>query len=303
MSGPSANLITLGENHATLIEQWNGSNWSVVPSPSFYGNLSSVAAVSANDVWAVGSNIDSLDIYTLIEHWNGSSWSVIPSPSPGPYNDYYDYLSSVAAVSANDVWAVGKERDSSGNQVTLIEHWDGSFWSVVSSPNPTGGGFIELTGVSVASTNDVWAVGTYEDLNAFFETLIERWNGTSWTIVPSPNLGLGSYNYGFTDVAAVSANDVWAVGYYELGTLIEQWNGTQWSVIPSPSPSPYGENGLNSVAAVSANDIWAVGAMSIHRITLRFAIEHWNGSTWKVVPSPNPGPGELGGNGLNSVAG
>ena len=56
-----------------------------------------------------------------------AAWSVVPSPSPGPsVND----LNGVASVSANDVWAVGDFINASGSKQTLIEHWDGTSWSV-----------------------------------------------------------------------------------------------------------------------------------------------------------------------------
>src|SRR5438045_9623651 len=60
--------------------------WSVVPSPngSSSSNLSGVAAVSANDIWAVGSSGNQMSgAQTLIEDWNGTSWSVVTSPNPG----------------------------------------------------------------------------------------------------------------------------------------------------------------------------------------------------------------------------
>src|SRR5947209_11172460 len=81
--------------------------WSVVPSPngSSSSNLSGVAAVSANDIWAVGSSGNQRSgAQTLIEHWNGSSWSVVTSPSPATGNNE---LFSVSAASASSIWAVG----------------------------------------------------------------------------------------------------------------------------------------------------------------------------------------------------
>ncbi|HLJ36107.1 MAG TPA: hypothetical protein VKU38_20785, partial [Ktedonobacteraceae bacterium] len=130
----------------------------------------------------------------------------------------------------------------------------------------------------------VWAVGYEINGSGVDQTLIEQWNGTSWNVVPSPSPGL--YSNDFYSVAAVSANDVWAVGYYDNSTLIEQWNGTSWNVVPSPNPSQF-DNGLSDVAAVSTNDAWAVGydsnPIDVQPQTL---IEQWNGSTWNVIPSP-----------------
>src|SRR5262249_52463420 len=121
-------------------------------------------------------------------------------------------------------------------------------------------------------------------------TLIEHWNGTNWTIVTSANNG-ADFNT-LTKVAVVSSNDIWAGGYYRNGavsyTLIEHWNGSSWSIVRSASVGS-NSNGLKSMAAVAANDIWAVGSYEYDMSTTRTLIEHWNGSAWSIVPSPNAG--------------
>ncbi len=278
----------------TLIEHWNGSQWSIVPSPNpgSYGSfLTGIAVISANDIWAVGYYYNGNGGGTLIEQWNGSQWSVISSPSPGTSESY---LNGVAVISATDAWAVGYYLNSDGTTGTLIEQWNGSQWNVVPSPNP--GSFATLYGVTAVSATDAWAVGYNES-----GTLIEQWNGSQWSVVPSPNPGMyGNYLYG---VAEVSVNNVWAVGDYGNGNstakaLIEQWDGSQWSVVASPNPASY-VNSLEGVAVISATDIWAVGYYSNRNHTGGTLIEQWDGSQWNFVPSPNPGPST---NTLNGVA-
>ena len=139
----------------TLVEHWNGTAWTVVPSPNPGTNanfLNGVAAVSANDVWAVGYYYNGSTDQTLVEHWNGTAWSVVPSPNPGTYASY---LSAVAAVSANDRVGCGRYYIAGAcpNQQTLVEHWDGTAWSVVTSPNP-GTERNSLNGVAAVSAND-----------------------------------------------------------------------------------------------------------------------------------------------------
>ena len=190
----------------------------------------------------------------------------------------------VAAVSASDVWAVGTHGSSSGNRA-LTERWNGSSWSIVKSLN-AGSYENELSGVAVVAANDVWAVGAYRDSEATFQTLIEHWNGSSWSIVPSPSPS-SSGNY-LSGVTAVSASNIWAVGYQGT-TLIEHWNGSNWSVVPSPSPGGNDNNFLISVATVFSNSVWAVGVYQDGSGNYQTLIEHWNGSSWSVVPSPNPG--------------
>ena len=227
--------------YQTLIEHWNGSAWSVVPSPdpgSANNLLLGVAAVSANDMWAVGYYNNTGSAYlTLTEHWNGTAWSVVSSPSVGSS----DYLYGVAAVSATDVWAVGVSTVGS----TLTEHWNGTAWSVVPSPSP--GTLINgLSMVAVVSANDVWASGTYSTDNNINQTLVEHWNGTAWSVVPSPSPGtVDNYLQG---VSVGSANDVWVVGYYtsdsftSFQTLTEHYSAsgcpTPTPGITTPTPSP-----------------------------------------------------------------
>ncbi len=246
----------------TLIEHWDGIQWSIVPSPNLgtdANSLMGIAAAGSSDIWAVGFSGQNLGHdETMTMHWNGSLWSIVPSPNPG---SDYSILYGVAVVSTNDVWAVGSYVNGPLNQ-TLTEHWNGTVWSAVSSPNPFGSYGSSLTAVVVVSTNDVWAVGGYITDPYLAQTLTEHWNGTVWSVVPSPSPGSdGSHLF---RVAVVSASDMWAVGYYHnsgdtiVQTLTEHWNGTVWSVVPSPSPGS-GGNILNGVAVVSANDVWAVG--------------------------------------------
>lgn len=104
--------------------------------------------------------------------------------------------------------------NSSTVNQSIVEHWDGTSWSVV--PNEHPGGFHELTGIAAVSSADVWAVGS-----GTTQPLIEHWNGTSWSIVPSP-----AVSGRLTALAVFSASDVWAVGYATGGvTLIENWDG------------------------------------------------------------------------------
>ncbi len=284
--------------YRTLVQRWDGSQWSIVTSPNASmenNSLLGVAIVSATDVWAVGSFSTGGIPQTLIEHWNGSTWSIVPSSNAGTGSNN---LSAVAVVSSNDVWAVGSYYNGSTNQ-TLIEHWNGVSWSVISSPNSNANNN-ELTSVSATSANDVWAVGYYFT-GSTNQTLIEHWNGTSWSVTSSPNVGISANQlYG---VAAVSVTEAWAVGYYAGSarqTLIEHWNGSAWSVIDSPNLG-VGSNKLNGVMMRSATDVWAVGyyCNGCGSSDNRTLILHWNGSAWAVASSSNIGTSQ---NNLYAVA-
>ncbi len=268
--------------------------WRVAPSPNGNGSsgLSAVAVVSANAIWAVGNVSDPLTRQqtTLIEFWDGAQWRIVSSPNPSlTYNTLY----SVTAVSTNDAWAVGFEANSVGTAQTLIEHWNGSRWSVVTSPN-AGSGDNELFGVAAVSARDVWAVGFYVTSTGEQTPLIEHWNGARWRVVPGPRSNTVAVLSG---VAAVSANDIWAVGTstIETQTLIEHWNGSSWQIVPSPDAG--GE--LRGIAAASGSDVWAVGdAPTGSDGSSQSLVEHWNGKRWQVVQSPQVGTHSL----LSAVA-
>ncbi|MGH8093790.1 MAG: dockerin type I domain-containing protein, partial [Chthoniobacterales bacterium] len=208
---------TLNSGSATLIEHWDGTSWSTVasrnPGPK-ENHLYGVTCASTADCWAVGDFYKQGAYHTLIEHWDGTSWSIVSSPntSAGEYDDLF----GVTCASAADCWAVG-HYNPNGFYQTLIEHWDGTSWSIVTSPN-TG---FDLASVTCTSAADCWAVGT-----TVSQALIEHWDGTSWSIVTSPNTGLD-----LASVTCASASQCWAIGDYCNGnnvcqTLIEEYTPT-----------------------------------------------------------------------------
>ena len=261
----------------TLVEHWNGSAWTQVPSPNAsdrYNSLTAVATVSASDVWAVGFGVNkSNKNEQLIEQWDGKTWTITPNPAVSQGDST---LSGVAAISGSDVWAVGGP---------LIEHWDGVAWKVVSNPGASSNGF--LNAIAAINSKDVWAVGSGDG------ALIEHWDGATWKVVPVVTPP-GTYG-GLTGVSAASANDVWAVGSgvsngaggcgVDTGALIEHWDGARWSSVPFANPpgATYGPS-FNTVTAVSANDAWVVGGFETSRTrTHAFiapVIEHWDGARW-----------------------
>src|SRR5438552_2003403 len=92
-----------GDTRSTLIEHWDGTQWTDVPTPhpSRYSRLRSVDASASNDVWAVGEITRDFKQRTLTQHFDGTSWVTVPSPNQGIS---VDYMSSVSVAAPNDVW-------------------------------------------------------------------------------------------------------------------------------------------------------------------------------------------------------
>jgi hypothetical protein len=111
--------------------------------------------------------------------------------------------------------------------------------------------------------------------------------------VSSPYVPSSRFNQ-LNGVKAISANDVWAVGYQnENGNgqdgqgLIEHWNGTKWNLVNSPVVGDVAY--LYSITGTSSTNAWAVGYLQNSKLDVLPIIEQWNGSVWKIVTSPDPG--------------
>jgi hypothetical protein len=207
-------------------------------------------------------------------------------------------LYRVIALSSTSAWAVGSSAIATiAGPVThpLVEHWNGLSWQVVSSQSvgtymPNG----ELFDIAAISPTNMYAVGDYVTDFGLQQSLIEHYDGRSWTAVASPNVGvLGNALSGITAVRGTQT--VWAVGFYQDGsgtykTLIERSSGLGWSVVASPNVGT-SYNELFGVASVSLNNVVAVGTFYLGTatvpVTARTLAERFDGTTWSVVATPN----------------
>lgn len=284
-----------GTVNQTLIEHYDGTSWTIVASAnagaSKPNQLNGVSALSGTDIWAVGQWKTGGYWQTLAEHWDGTSWTVAATPDTNALED--NILYAAAATASNNVWAVGYANAGNGADQTLTDQWTSS-WATVVSPNVTVRQSGQLEGTAASSATDVWAVGETTE-NSGDSTLIEHSNGTAWTVVASPNGAATGYS-DLRAVAARTASDAWAVGYYSNGqngvghqlSLIEHWDGTAWTTATSASVAGQ-DNYLYGVTALGPSDVWAVGlTCTANCATISSLTEHWDGTAWSIIASPNP---------------
>jgi hypothetical protein len=225
-----------------------------------------VTALSPANVWAVGNQrigTGRFRFRPLVEHWNGAAWTLVRVPSP-PLTGVGASLDGIAATSARDIWAVGNY-DTGTRFQPLIEHWNGTRWSIVPAP---AAGSVLLSQISLTAPGNGWAAGLREGSGSASQALIEHWNGQHWTVVRSPVLR-GS---ALTGVLALTPHLAWAVGSYALPhsgshTLIERWDGRAWTVIPSPNRHHSG--GLLGIAGTQRH-LWSVGDTLSSTLILRY---------------------------------
>ena len=162
--------------------------------------------------------------------------------------------------------------------------------AAVAVANPAGA-FDSLNAVSCVAPSFCVAVGFDGRGTSQVAPLIERWSGSSFTIVPSPT----TPGAALSGVACSSASNCLAVGRAGLNAYAEHWNGRAWRVVATPSPRTSGNDILNGVACPTSASCWAVGLRNGGTPALGTLVEHWDGRAWRVVAAPSPTGSELAG--------
>jgi|GEM_PF-2603051 len=266
------------------------------------GSLSAIAALTPNDIWAVGQTRDEL-AKALVVHWDGETWSTVatfnaaPSPSDPAYSrpprglpqQGGTRLYDVAVLSANNVWVVGVYHvwvdvpTGSGMccwmPQPLIAHWNGKSWKIMRDFNIAKGekqearhitealfasrGSVSLNAIAAIAPDDIWAVGYRRGGGA----LALHWDGRAWTNVPAPGSKL-------TSISALSSDNIWAAG----GDRVIHWDGKAWREAYTGPDSEF-----HSITALPTGEVWAVGDRYIiggsGDLSSAYVV-HWDGKDW-----------------------
>ncbi len=237
----------------TLSDIWNGAKWALqpmqIPEGAAFSTLSGVSCTSPTACTAAGGD-DVNGSSTLVETWNGKTWEIPSTPDvPGADNNA---LTAVSCASGTSCSAVGNFSLPGEPFMTMAESWNGTTWTLQSTPDAAGTTDNFLTGVSCPSPGVCTASG-YANTSSGTQTLAETLSGGTWTIIATPNPGNGSR---LLAVSCSSATACSAVGDSAVTgtdpevTLAEQWNGKSWVVQPTPNNS-VGVAQDTSLAAVS----------------------------------------------------
>lgn len=277
----------------TLAEARTGGNWTIHATPNPAGaalsRLDGVSCSAATACIAVGDYINSAgDVLTLAEVWNGTAWSIQTTPNPA--GALGSGLSAISCASATSCVAVGDYNNGAGVSEVLAEAWDGTSWTIQTTPDPAGATDSGLFGVSCASARACSAVGSYEGTDGTELTLAEAWNGTSWSLQTSPNPA-GATATNLAGVSCSSPSFCVAVGYYVTSAgmglpLVEGWGGARWAIQTFPVPSSASGGQLYGVSCVSAKSCSAAGGYSDSAGTGLTLAGAWNGTSWSDQTTP-----------------
>ena len=288
-----------GNNNALTLHLTNGHfelQTNVTPNSAV--QLTGVSEHSSNDVWAVGYDYGNNPFTTFTIHWEvvKGKYQWVTKSSPNLSSDV-NYLTGVTNIGSGDAWAVGRNViNSYSNVVGTLMHWNGSAWSTPLTV-PVGNDSA-LYAVVAASSNNIWAAGTYHDSSSnIYYPLI--WHssdgGTTWNKETIGGLNSGSISNNFYGIGIDSNSNMWAVGYQYLSghteTLIAQYT-------PSPSPTTHNQlviflQGISSKLTngdISSGTITGMGIVpsTVRRIfpNARFLEYSYSGSGDTGVPLP-----------------
>jgi len=259
-----------------LAELWNGSTWTVTPTPNpdnSDAQLWSVSCPTTTFCVAVGDASGK----GLGAIWNGSAWTLAYTAFPSGADS--SALMSVSCPSTTLCFASGW-KISGGAGHGLVEKWNGSTWSVMTTPDPTGDVASYLYGISCASTSSCIAVGDGPNASFDYHGYAEKFDGATWT---QTSVTGGS---GLTGVSCVSSTYCVAVGY-DTGPFASTWNGTSWSATAVGLPAGSDSGAFQSVSCTSTTACTAVGNESTSSVQGTLA-ERFDGTNWSVDVSRDP---------------
>lgn len=269
--------------------------WRLVDAPRPAGatsaHLTGVSVVSTKDVRFSG-NVETQ--YPWVPRWDGRTFGESQPLPHAPKVSASVASHALSLSSATEGWQLVGGFDHGQSRISAAR-WHAGRWTIMPtapSPDPLHRGIILQDVVSVSAT-DAWAVGMFYQADsgtvvgaAPTGAVIERWDGTRWSIVDNPAAALpGAY---LSAVTAVTPTDVWAVGRQtdSAGTVVPltaHFDGTQWRVVPAPTGST--PSALYGVSASGSRDVWAVGAQTrpgTGNVAAPLVLR-WNGTQWSEM--------------------
>lgn len=279
------------QDDSSLAMRWNGTAWSVVPTPSpGPGNgttsveFTAVSAADPTHVFAVGRQSGQdpwgyLGPRVFAAAWDGLQWNDLGAPWPNSVYAYQgasgEQLYDVVAIAPDDVWMVGRWWHAllpSGaiEWPGVALHWNGSSFTIHELPWISSAKNQWATAVAATSSTDVWVVG--QGNGTAVKAYVWHWDGSSWAAIQAPTPGAARE---YQSVVALASDDVWVGGWYRDAQynyfpMLIHWNGSLWEQVSAPA-------GGSELAAWSATNITTYGVNGW---------AHFDGASWTAQSGP-----------------
>jgi hypothetical protein len=155
-----------------VLARWTGKMWAFLglfTEAGTYHWLNAIAAGPHGNAFAVGQNTSGNGAPLISIEWNGKTWVQAPGLSTSQLN-------TVTFAPGGAAWAAGSY-PVKHNEDPLILRWTGKAWAMVTSPATVA----QLNGLGFATSGYGWAVGETNPGTGTSKTLIEHWNGKTWS--------------------------------------------------------------------------------------------------------------------------
>jgi hypothetical protein len=256
-----------------VILHWGGTRFKRIEFVRPNTDLTSVAASSSGDVWAVGWNNSRGGNVAL--HWNGRTWR--DTRVPNDRRSKNNMLEDVVSLGSGAAWAVGRVY----GEWPIIAHWNGRRWALEAPPTKRQGW---LTAIDATSARDVWAAGWIRNPRSHNGLVVApfapHWDGKRWSATRLPR---SHYISAHLDDIAREGSSVWGVGSTDTAAdrgergrgraYTVRWSGGQWR-LASTLPA-LGTRGFSGIFAQPSGSLWAWSDKTIAR---------WNGRRWLAGP-------------------
>lgn len=251
---------------SATVSHYDGTHWSSVTSLDDQSSaVSSLSCVATNDCWVVGHEASASAAW----HYNGTAWSTVDVSIDGATNGA---LSGIDCVATDNCYAVGFVQIDNGDANGIVQHWDGSSWSLVKNAGDDGA--IALASISCASSTYCVAVGTTSSLTL---GISEQWDGSTWspTSIDAPDNNTASMS--FSDIVCRDVGDCWSVGYFGPAAdgstgLAQHFDGTSWMFVSAASPDVF--DNLSGISCPTPTNCWAVGTAGLTNDAQATLAEH-----------------------------
>ncbi len=248
------------------------------PLPPSKFEMKSVSCSSSTLCVAVGKNL--YDGHSFVDRWNGSAWSLLSGTVAGE-------MKHVTCI-ASGCFAVGVSGGAAASWVISEFPTGGGSWivSAFTTPMPSGASEAMLDGISCTSGTACTAVGSYKGPEGTHHPLVERWNGTAWTLQTAPNPAEGSAQNAMLSVSCVSIGCI-TVGEAAGKPVAETWVGGTWALSSPKLPAGAKGGKLSSVSCTNASCV-AVGGSNEGGGTEKPLAESFVGLVWSLTSVPVP---------------
>ena len=236
------------------IWHWNGTKWARAAAPAGFGDqVVDLTTGGAGNTWALGDDLyrwsggkwvaagaQGADVTAIgavgaqglfaahpggIRYYDGATWRSFALPAKAA-------VTAIRVVSRTNAWAVGTIKTGDTVRQPFAAHWDGTTWTRTATPEVDAGpegNSLTISDAATVGADTAFISGQLMTAEGDFQTVLLRWNGTTWARVAAPP----NAKSGLDDVAADGHGGLWAVTSSVNGVLHRTASGT-WTTEALP---------------------------------------------------------------------